>query len=84
MGVILARQAARIANVEAEHKALARDIGGLQPANNSSYQKLLFTQVGDAATALTNLGFLSPSGTNSFQYPGPVAIDSSGVGDRHP
>jgi hypothetical protein len=80
----VAQLAARIASVEAEHKALARDIGGMVPADNTSFQKLLFSKVGDAAAALQSLGFLSPFGSNSFSYPGPVAIDYTGMIDRHP
>lgn len=80
----VAQLTARHAAVEAEHRVNARNLTNLIPSNNSSFEKLLFTKVGDAATALGSLGFLSPTAGNSYAYPGPVAPDFTGMVDRHP
>lgn len=80
----VAQLASRHMAVEAEHRVNARNLVNKIPSNNSSFEARLFNTVGDAATALTNLGFLSPSGTNSFSYPGPVAPSFANMVDRHP
>ncbi len=62
---------AQIAAVEAEHRALARDIGGLLP-NNISYAQYQFNNVSDAVPVL--LPFLDGSGEG---FVGPVAPPSA-------
>ena len=80
----VAQLASRFMAVEAEHRVNARNLANLIPSNNSSFEARLFDTVGQAATALTNLGFLSPSGSNSYSYPGPVAPDFTKMVDRRP
>jgi hypothetical protein len=45
--------AAQVAAIEAQHLALARVMGELQPANNVSLAQALFFNVSDAVPALT-------------------------------
>lgn len=59
--------AAQIASVEAEHRALVRQIGGLL-ANNQSYAQYQFSNVSDAVPVL--LPFLDGSGEG---FVGPIA-----------
>ncbi len=62
--------AAQIAAVEAEHRALVRQIGGLLP-NNGSYERFNFNNVSDAVPVLQP--FLDGSGEG---FVGPVAPPS--------
>lgn len=79
----VAQLAARTGCVEAEHRALVRSFRGEEPPNNSAFESLDgFSSVSDAAAALTSLGLLNPGG--AYAYPGPVAIDYTGVIDQHP
>lgn len=64
----LAQIAAQICGVECEHRTLARDIGGLIPADNVAFEAVLVPSVGAAVTYLASAGYLSPSGDNSYQY----------------
>ncbi len=79
----LAQIAMAITAVEAEHRVLIRAfaveagvITGLP--NDIAFQQALFTSVGEAAAALQTLGFIGGSGTQ-ITYPGPGAIDNTGV-----
>lgn len=80
----LAQLAARIAAVEGEHRVLARILAGQSPANNRSFEDPRYASVAEINAQIQALGLLSPSGANSFQYPGPVAIDATGITNRHP
>lgn len=64
----LAQIAAQIMGVEAEHRALGRDIGNLVPADNFGFEPVLLSKVGDAVSVLSNEGFLSPKEGNSYEY----------------
>lgn len=64
----LARIAAQIAMIESEHRALGRNIGGLQPADNWTYAPKLVPTVGAAPAVLASAGYLSPTSGNSFTY----------------
>lgn len=71
----LAKVAYQIGTVEAEHRAHVRagmvltgDSSGLPP-NNKAFETDVVKTVGDAATALTSLGFIGGSGT-AVTYPG--------------
>ncbi len=79
----LAQLALSIASVEAEHRAAVRFfaveagvITGLP--NDIAFQQALFASVGEAGAALKRMGFLGGDGTQ-VTYPGPGAIDTTGV-----
>ena len=79
----LAQVALQIGAVEAEHRAGARfyaiQAGVITGTpNDVAFEKSLFTSVGQAAAALQQLGFIGGSGTQ-ITYPGPGAIDNTGV-----
>jgi hypothetical protein len=78
----LVKLAAEIMGVEAEHRALARQIGGLNPPNNISFENTSFASTTDAAKALQSQGFLSPSGANTFAFPASLTVDATGVTQR--
>lgn len=80
----VARLMASLVGVESEHRVLARQLAGLLPPNNVSFETTPFTAVSQAAAAIQAAGFLSPTPGNSFSFPGPVAIDFTGVTARHP
>ncbi len=84
----LAQVALAIGAVEAEHRVAVRFfavqagvITGLP--NDIAFQQALFNNVGEAATALQQLGFIGGSGPQ-ITYPGPGAIDTTGVGQLTP
>lgn len=84
----LVQLAIQIGCVEAEHRAHARfyaiDAGVISGVpNNLAFAKAMFTSVGAAAAALTQLGWIGGSGTQ-FSYPGEPAIDNSGVTQLKP
>lgn len=84
----LAQIALQVGAVEAEHRAGARffaiEAGVLSGTpNDVAFEKALFTSVGEAATALEELGIIGGSGTE-VTYPGPGEIDFSGVGNQRP
>ncbi len=79
----LAQLALQIGAVEAEHRAGVRffaiEAGLLSGApNDVAFEKALFTRVGGAADALTTLGFIGGRGAK-ITYPGPGAIDATGI-----
>lgn len=84
----LAQVALQIGAVEAEHRAGVRfyaiQAGVLSGTpNDVAFEKALFTSVGQAAATLQQLGFIGGSGTQ-ISYPGPGAIDMSGVSQLQP
>lgn len=86
--VRLAQLALQIGAVEAEHRAgvrlfaiLAGVITGTP--NDVAFEKAMFTSVGQAADTLKKLGFIGGSGTQ-IMYPGPGAIDTTGVHQLQP
>ncbi len=79
----LAQVALQIGAVEAEHRAGVRfyaiQAGVLSGTpNDVAFEKALFSTVGEAAAALQKLGFIGGSGTQ-ITYPGPGAIDNTGI-----
>jgi len=79
----LAQLALQIGSVEAEHRAGARffavEAGLLSGTpNDVAFEKALFTSVSGAADALKSLGFIGGRGAQ-ITYPGPGAIDNTGV-----
>jgi len=80
--------ALQIGAVEAEHRAHLRFFA-LQRGvimgvpNDVAFEKALFTSVGAAAQALTELGWIGGSGP-TIQYPGPGQIDTRGVKQLRP
>ncbi|MDQ3695449.1 MAG: ferritin-like domain-containing protein [Chloroflexota bacterium] len=81
----LAQLALQIGAIEAEHRAGARffaiQAGALTGVpNDVAFERALFGSVGEAATALENLGFIGGTGTE-ITYPGPGEIDPTGVSD---
>lgn len=79
----LAQLALQIGGVEAEHRAglrfFAIQAGIISGTpNDVAFEKALFSSVGAAANALKSLGFIGGTGTQ-ITYPGPGAIDNSGV-----
>jgi hypothetical protein len=79
----LVQYAFEIANVEAQHRVLANYALGTRPAVDYAFYPALFDTVGDAATALTDLGFIGGTGTQ-VMYPGPGDIDDSNVSNTEP
>ena len=84
----LAQLALQIAAVEAEHRAGVRfyaiQAGVLSGTpNDVAFEKALFSSVGQAAATLQQLGFIGGSGAQ-ITYPGPGAIDTSGVTQLQP
>lgn len=84
----LAQVALQIGAVEAEHRAGVRffaiQAGVLSGTpNDVAFEKALFTSVGQAAAALQQLGFIGGSGPQ-ITYPGPGAIDFTGVTQLQP
>ena len=84
----LAQVALQIGAIEAEHRAGARffaiQAGILSGTpNDVAFERALFTSVGQAATALTDLGFIGGTGTQ-ITYPGPGEIDFTGVTSLQP
>lgn len=78
-----AQVALQIGAVEAEHRAGLRYYAiqaGLLTGtpNDVAFEKALFASVGEAATALQQLGFIGGTGTQ-VTFPGPGAIDATGV-----
>ncbi len=79
----LVQVALQIGAVEAEHRAGVRfyaiQAGVLTGTpNDVAFEKAMFTTVGQAAAALQSLGFIGGTGPQ-ITYPGPVAIDSTGI-----
>jgi hypothetical protein len=74
----LAQYAYQIGGVEAEHRVLARAAQVLlgnpreSPPNNKAFESDIVYHVADAATILTNLGFIGGTGTK-VTYPGRAA-----------
>lgn len=84
----LAQVALQIGAVEAEHRAGVRfyaiQAGVISGTpNDVAFEKALFTSVGQAAATLQQLGFIGGSGAQ-ITYPGPGAIDFTGVTNREP
>jgi hypothetical protein len=84
----LSQIAMAIAAVESEHRVLVRAFaveGGVITGlpNDIAFQQALYTSVGEAAAALQKLGFIGGSGPQ-ITYPGPVAIDNTGVNQLTP
>jgi len=63
-----AQIASQIACIESEHRALGRQIGGLEPADNWTYAPVQVSFVADAPQAVKDAGFLSPVPGNTFKY----------------
>lgn len=79
----LTQVALQIGAVEAEHRAGVRfyaiQAGVLSGTpNDVAFERAMFTDVAGAAAALQQLGFIGGSGAQ-ITYPGPGAIDNSGV-----
>ena len=86
--VKLAQAALAIGAVEAEHRVAARffavEAGVLTGLpNDIAFEQAKFDNVGEAGALLGRLGFIGGSGT-PFAYPGPVAIDNTGVKNLKP
>jgi hypothetical protein len=64
----LAQLTYQIGAVEAEHRALSRVIGGFVPYSDVAFEPNLLANVAAGATTLSSLGFLSPTGGNSYLY----------------
>ena len=84
----LVQIALAVASVEAGHRVLARffaiEAGVLTGLpNDVAFQKSKFANVGAAAVALQKLGFIGGGGAQTT-YPGPGAIDYSGVKSLKP
>ncbi len=79
----LAQIAGQIATIEAEHRALGRQIGNLIPADNWAFSPVLIPYVGAAPAIVAKAGFLSPRKGNSYTY-APVDTASSSILYRKP
>jgi hypothetical protein len=60
--------AAQIGGVEAEHRAIGRAIGNMNPANNRAFETALLKKVSDAPGVMKKAGFLGPNRDNSWDY----------------
>jgi hypothetical protein len=63
-----ARIAGQIAAIEAQHRALGRDVVGFEVADNWGYAPVSIIKVEDGPKALADAGFLSPTAGNSYGY----------------
>ncbi len=84
----LVQVALQIGAIEAEHRAGVRfyaiSAGVLSGTpNDVAFEKALFGSVGEAAAALQKLGFIGGTGPQ-ITYPGPGAIDNTGVSHLTP
>ena len=84
----LVQVALQIGAIEAEHRAGVRfyavSAGVISGTpNDVAFEKALFGSVGEAAAALQKLGFIGGSGTQ-ITYPGPGAIDNTGLSHLTP
>lgn len=84
----LAQVALQIGAVEAEHRAGVRfyaiQAGVISGTpNDVAFEYALFTSVGGASEKLEELGFIGGQGTQ-ITYPGPGAIDTTGVQHLQP
>ena len=84
----LAQIALQIGAVEAEHRAgvrsFASDAGLISGTpNDVAFEKAMFTSVSEAAAMLKSLGFIGGRGAQ-ITYPGPGAIDNTGVSHLRP
>ena len=84
----LVQLALAIAAVEAEHRVAVRffanEAGLLDDLpNDIAFEQALFPSVSAAADALTQLGWIGGSGAQ-IAYPGPGAIDATGVNQLTP
>jgi hypothetical protein len=84
----LVQYALQTAAVEGEHRSHARFYAfaaGLieEHPNNVAFHKGMFTSVGGAAQALTDLGWIGGSGA-VLTYPGPGEIDTTGMENLTP
>ncbi|QBD74582.1 ferritin-like domain-containing protein [Ktedonosporobacter rubrisoli] len=79
----LAQIAGQIATVEAEHRALGRFIGGLEPADDWAFSPVLIAKVGDAPALVKKAGYLSPKNGNSYEYH-QASTEDQGVVYRKP
>jgi hypothetical protein len=64
----LAEIAGQVATVEAEHRALGRYLGNLDPADNWAFSPVLLPSVGAAPALVKKAGYLSPRKGNSYTY----------------
>ncbi|HET8522650.1 MAG TPA: ferritin-like domain-containing protein [Thermomicrobiales bacterium] len=79
----LVKVAHMVASVEAEHRVLANYALGTRPANNLAFEAATFGTVGEAAKALTDLGFINGTG-QTVNYPGPGDIARGSIHYRSP
>ncbi len=84
----LVQVALQIGAIEAEHRAGVRfyavSAGVISGTpNDVAFEKALFGSVGEAAAALQKLGFIGGSGPQ-ITYPGPGAIDNTGLSHLTP
>ncbi|MBV9706407.1 MAG: ferritin-like domain-containing protein [Chloroflexi bacterium] len=79
----LAEIAGQIATIEAEHRALGRQIGGLTPADNWAFSPIFLPSVGAAPALVAKAGYLSPRRGNHYTYQ-QVSTDDPGVMYRAP
>lgn len=64
----LAQLTYQIGAVEAEHRTLARVVGGFVPYSDLAFQSNLLPSVVAGATFLSNQGFLTPTAGNTYNY----------------
>ncbi|MGH2604035.1 MAG: ferritin-like domain-containing protein, partial [Dehalococcoidia bacterium] len=84
----LVAYALQTAAVEGEHRAHMRFYGLLaglydETPNNVAFHKGMFTSVGGAAQALTDLGWIGGSGA-VLTFPGPGEVDLSLIENTQP
>ncbi len=79
----LAEISGQIATIEAEHRALGRQIGGLVPADNWAFSPVLLPSVGAAPALVAKAGYLSPRPGNHYTYH-QVSTEDAGVTFRTP
>lgn len=74
----LAVLAGQIATVEAEHRVIGRSIEtSIKVPNDRAFTPVLVGSVGEAVTALTDQGYLSPKQGNNYSYKAVSTNDSS-------
>jgi hypothetical protein len=74
----LAVLAGQIATIEAEHRVIGRSIEtSIKVPNDRGFTPVLVGSVGEAVTALTDQGYLSPKQGNSYSYSAVSTKDGS-------
>ena len=84
----LARYAAELGGVEAEHRELGQSLAGASPPNNLGFEEFVFDNVGDIEEALVGAGFgLGQEGASPgrfYDFPDPPMATPISISSNEP